>query len=111
MRPWFARSESPWPWPGATPGASDLMHPLAPALYTISEQLPVQVALGVLELNTPNMFSNLRAQGGSNHLLAPTALLQQWRYAGAAVGDDPPRAGVDPARGAPGTRGRLDPPG
>ena len=31
------------------------------------------------------MFSNVRMQGGSNHLLLPTALLQRWhRHAGAA---------------------------
>ena len=35
------------------------------------------VVLGVMEISTPNMFSNLRQQGGSNHALyLPTALLQ-----------------------------------
>ena len=53
------------------------------------------VALGALEMSTPNMFANLRAHGGTNHLLgAPTGLLQRWRYAGPAVGDDPFGGGV-----------------
>ena len=39
--------------------------------------------LGVLEINSVNMFSNLRMQGGTNHLLGlPTSLLHQWRYTG-----------------------------
>jgi len=53
------------------------------------------VVLGTLEINTPNMFSNLRMQGGTNHLLrVPTSLLHTWRYSGWAVGDDPFSGGV-----------------
>lgn len=36
------------------------------------------VALGFMEMNSPNMFSNVRMQGGSNHYFLPTGLLQQW---------------------------------
>ena len=53
------------------------------------------VVSGALEINTPNMFSNLRMQGGTNHLLGvPTALLQQWRYDGPAVTADPFSGGI-----------------
>ncbi len=36
------------------------------------------VSLGFMEMNSPNMFSNVRMQGGSNHYFLPTGLLQQW---------------------------------
>ena len=36
------------------------------------------IVMGVLDVSSPNMFSNVRMQGGSNHLLLPTALLQKW---------------------------------
>ena len=36
------------------------------------------IVMGVLDVSSPNMFSNVRMQGGSNHLLLPTALLQEW---------------------------------
>ncbi|KAL1514770.1 hypothetical protein AB1Y20_003856 [Prymnesium parvum] len=36
------------------------------------------IVLGALDVSSPNMFSNLRMAGGSNHLLWPTGLLQQW---------------------------------
>ena len=53
------------------------------------------VISGVIEINTPNMFSNIRMQGGTNHLLGvPTALLQQWRYTGHGVTDDPFSGGI-----------------
>ena len=43
------------------------------------------IVAGTLDISSPNMFSNVRMQGGSNHLLLPTALLQRWhRHAGAA---------------------------
>ena len=43
------------------------------------------VIAGTLDISSPNMFSNVRMQGGSNHLLLPTSLLQKWhRHAGAA---------------------------
>jgi hypothetical protein len=46
--------------------------------------------LGVTDNATPNMYSNLRQQGGSNHVLGvPMSLLQQWRYSGHGVGNDP----------------------
>ena len=35
--------------------------------------------LGLQDLGGPNMYSNLRMQGGSNHLLLPTALLHDAR--------------------------------
>jgi len=40
------------------------------------------VMLGVLDGSSPNMFSNIRMSGGSNHLfsLLPTGLLQRWHY-------------------------------
>lgn len=44
------------------------------------------VMLGTLDVSSPNMFSNLRMQGGSNHLLLPTGLLQ------ALLRDAPPAA-------------------
>lgn len=53
------------------------------------------VVFGVIEINSPNMFSNLRMQGGTNHLLGvPTSLLHQWRYAGYSVSDDPFSGGI-----------------
>ena len=36
------------------------------------------VILGTLDISSPNMFSNLRLHGGSNHLLFPTSLLHKW---------------------------------
>jgi hypothetical protein len=33
--------------------------------------------LGILDISSPNMFSNLKQQGGSNHLFLPTSLLQR----------------------------------
>lgn len=47
------------------------------------------VVLGVTDNATPNMYSNLRQQGGSNHLLpVPMSLLQARRYRGPSVGGD-----------------------
>ena len=47
------------------------------------------VVLGVTDNATPNMYSNLRQQGGGNHLLpVPMSLLQAWRYRGPGVGSD-----------------------
>jgi len=47
------------------------------------------VVLGVTDNATPNMYSNLRQQGGSNHLLSvPMSLLHAWRYRGPGVGSD-----------------------
>ena len=43
--------------------------------------------LGLQDLGGPNMYSNLRMQGGSNHLLLPTSLLHNARIR-ARVGDD-----------------------
>lgn len=46
--------------------------------------------LGILDVSSPNMFSNLRQQGGSNHLFLPTSLLQRQLHlsAAAATGGD-----------------------
>ena len=53
------------------------------------------VVLGTSDNSTPNMYSNLRQQGGSNHLLpVPMSLLQAWRYQGHAVGADPFSGGL-----------------
>lgn len=38
----------------------------------------VVTILGVQDLGGANMYSNLRMQGGSNHILSPTALLHKW---------------------------------
>lgn len=46
--------------------------------------------LGLTDNATPNMYSNLRQQGGSNHVLGvPMSLLQLWRYTGHGAGSDP----------------------
>jgi hypothetical protein len=34
--------------------------------------------LGLQDIGAPTMFGNLKVHGGSNHLLLPTGLLQQW---------------------------------
>ena len=53
------------------------------------------VVLGTSDNSTPNMYSNLRQQGGSNHLLPlPLSLMQQWRYEGHGVSDDPFSGGI-----------------
>jgi hypothetical protein len=36
------------------------------------------IALGLQEEATPNMFSNLKVHGGSNHFILPTGLLFHW---------------------------------
>jgi hypothetical protein len=41
--------------------------------------------LGLLDVSSPNMFSNLRQQGGSNHLFLPTSLLQRYFHLSAAA--------------------------
>lgn len=38
----------------------------------------VALPLGVMDMGSCHMFSNLRVHGGSNHLIAPTGLLQRW---------------------------------
>ena len=45
------------------------------------------VILGTLDISSPNMFSNLRLHGGSNHLLFPTSLLHKW-YASSSPSSD-----------------------
>lgn len=45
----------------------------------------VGLALGVMDMGSAHMFSNLRAHGGSNHLIAPTGLLQRWLHHSAGV--------------------------
>lgn len=39
--------------------------------------------------STAQMYSNLRQQGGSNHYLLPTSVLQLWGYAGHGATDGP----------------------
>ena len=81
---------------GATAGA--LLTAMAQPKSTAPGSRPLFVALGVvltiawsfgtiifglLDGASPNMFSNIRMVGGSNHVVLPTGLLQRWYY------DDP----------------------
>ena len=53
------------------------------------------VVLGTSDNSTPNMYSNLRQQGGSNHLLPiPFSLLPRSRYHGHGVSSDPFSGGL-----------------
>jgi hypothetical protein len=54
----------------------------------------LSIVFGVMEMNSPNMFSNVRLQGGSNHLLLPTGLLQQAYYEGWQATENPFGGGI-----------------
>ena len=55
------------------------MSPFGPALVLLALfHSFIVTPLGLQDLGGPNMYSNLRMQSGSNHLLLPTALLQRW---------------------------------
>ncbi|KAL1500427.1 hypothetical protein AB1Y20_013084 [Prymnesium parvum] len=73
----LALRSPPPPRPSAAP--LRLAHVAVGAVYALG--LP---ALGG-DMGTPNMFSNLRMHGGSNHLIAPTALLHRWLHAAPAA--------------------------
>ena len=46
------------------------------------------ITLGLMEEASPNMFSNLKIHGGTNHLILPTGLLFHWAFARQAQGDN-----------------------
>ena len=60
------------------------------------------VPLGLLDISAPNMFSNLRAHGGSNHILGlPTGMLQRLSSASQGPSASTPSMASAPTASAP----------